>query len=144
MPPFPVKRCFHWNPRKPILVLFIKEKALHFWNYSHFWMFSVIVRQRYWQSNIYDKVLSAWYVNEKPVVSFGLGRNYFPSLEWQLVCKRALLAGASCSTSVGWVLRVHVDSKWRLTLWMGCPTGLSISEWSSLVPHCAVNIKCML
>lgn len=64
-------------------------------------MFSVIVQQQYCQSNIYDKVHSAWHVNEKAVVSFGLKRTYFLSLEWQLVCKQALLAGASCSTSVG-------------------------------------------
>lgn len=43
---------------------------------------------------------------------------YFLSLEWQLVCERTLLSGASCSISVGWVLRVHVESSQRVTLWI--------------------------
>lgn len=121
------------------MVLFIKEKALHFRNYSHFWMFSVIVRLHYCQSNIYDKVLSAWHVNEKAVVSFGLRRSYFLSLG---------VAASLQASFTGWCQLQHFSGLsaqsacWKLpegdavNIWMGYLTGLSISEWSSLVSHC--------
>lgn len=133
--------------RKPILLLFIKEKALHSWNYSQFWMFSVIVLQHYCQSNIYDKVLSCLACKWKGCGAFWSEEELFS------------LFGVAASLRVsfsGWCQLQHFSELsaqsacWKLpdgdavNIWMGCLTSLSISEWSSLVAHCAVNVKCTL
>lgn len=141
-------RCHHfqlnlssiWDLCKHKPVLFMNEKALHFSNYSHFWMFSVIVQQHYCQSNIYDKVLSAWHVNEKVVVSFGgggvifslwSGSSFASELCW--LVPATALEWAECSQRM-----LKAAGGWRWEYMNGISDQ---SQHFSLVPHCAVNVK---